>query len=118
VAAGANVITVYYFFGNKRCVTCNNMERFTKTAVTEAYAEDCAKGTLRFLSLNTDDPANAHFIEDFQLTMKLVVLAEERDGTVVRFAKLDQVWDAIKDEVGFKTYLTDSIAQFRTPRAP
>lgn len=94
------------------------MERFTQSTVTDGYADDCAKGTVRFLSLNTDDLVNAHFIDDFHLTMKLVVLAEERDGTVVRFAHLVRAWDELKDEAGFKAYIIDSLATFRSPASP
>lgn len=114
----AHVITAYYFHGDKRCANCNNMERFTQAAVTGGFAAECAKGSVRFRSLNTDEPAHAHFIDDFQLTMKLVVLAEERDGRVVRFTKLDKVWDEVKDEAGFKAYIVDGITGFRASQGP
>ncbi|MFO7616170.1 MAG: hypothetical protein R6V75_02880, partial [Bacteroidales bacterium] len=41
--------------------------------------------------VNIDEPENRHFIQDFQLVTRSVVLAEYRDGEVVRYENLDQV---------------------------
>jgi small redox-active disulfide protein 2 len=75
--------TVYYFYGNQRCVTCNRMEALTQKALE---GKD-----VNYKAVNLDDPANEHYIEDFQLDTHMVVI--QRNG---RYKKMDEVWERIR----------------------
>jgi hypothetical protein len=88
--------TVYYFYGNHRCATCNRMEGLTKKAIQD-------KG-VTFKAVNLDEPANEHFVKDFQLDSRVVVI--QRDGT---FKKMDAVWDLVGDEDAFIAYIQSGL---------
>ena len=84
--------TVYYFYGNHRCATCNRMEGLTQKAIKD-------KG-VAYKAVNLDEPANEHFVKDFQLDARVVVI--QRDGT---YKKMDEVWDLVGDEEAFIAYI-------------
>jgi hypothetical protein len=114
-AAATNAETVvYYFHGNARCATCKAIEAYADEAVHAAFAGELEEGALEWRVVNIDEPANRHFIQDFQLVTRSVVLAEYRDGRVVRFENLDQVWQLVRDKERFIAYIEDETREFLT----
>jgi hypothetical protein len=103
---------VYYFHGNARCATCKTIEAYADEAVHAAFAEDLEEGALEWRVVNIDEPENRHFIQDFQLVTRSVVLAEYRDGEVVRYENLDQVWRLVRDKERFLAYVQDETRGF------
>ena len=85
-------------------MTCNNMEKMVREV-----AENLPSVEVK--AVNLDEPANEHYIADFALTMRTVVL---RDGA--RFAVLDKCWPLAHDEAAFKDYIARSIADFTAER--
>ncbi len=90
------VLFVYYFHGNKRCMTCNRIEELTKQSLQTKFGGQLANGKIVFQSINLDEPANEHFIKDFQLVAKSVVM--QKDG---KFEKFDEVWDLVGEPAKF-----------------
>lgn len=62
--------------------------------------------------VNTDEPENKHFIEDFQLVTKSVVLAEYHDGKIVRSKNLDKVWQLVRNKDDFIEYVQNEAGAF------
>ena len=111
-AAQDNGIVAYYFHGNTRCSTCRMLEAYSNEAITGGFASELENGELEWLVVNTDDKANAHFVTDFELVTKSVVLVEYRDGEVVRFRNLKLIWQLVGDQDGFIRYVRDETADF------
>lgn len=107
-----NGVVAYYFHGNKRCSTCRKLEAYSAEAIKGGFAAELEAGELDWRVVNTDDKENAHFITDFELVTKSVVLAEYRDGKVVRFKNLKLVWQLVGDEDGFVRYVRDETRDF------
>lgn len=107
-----NAVVAYYFHGNKRCSTCRKLEAYSEEAIVGGFASELESGELEWRVVNTDEAANAHFITDFELVTKSVVLVEYRDGEVVRFKNLKLVWQLVGDEDGFVTYVRDETRDF------
>lgn len=101
-----DVLTVYYFHGNKRCMTCNKIEQLTKQAVEEKYSGELASGNIVFLPVNVEIPENEHFIKDFELSVRSVVMA--REG---KFEKFDSVWELVNEPEKFQSYIQDGIKE-------
>jgi len=102
----------YYFHGNIRCATCKKLEAYSQEAISGAFADELEAGTLSWKVLNTDEKANKHFVTDFELVTKAVVLVEYRDGKVVRFENLKDVWELVGDKDEFIKYVQDSTREF------
>jgi hypothetical protein len=102
----------YYFHGNFRCATCRKIETYSEEAISDAFADELASGELIWKILNTDEKDHKHFVKDFELVTKSVVLVEYRDGQVVRFENLKDVWKLVGDKDDFIKYVRDSTREF------
>ncbi len=112
-AASADAETiVYYFHGNARCATCKTIEAYADEAVHAAFAGELEDGALEWRVVNIDEPENRHFIQDFELVTRSVVLAEYHGGKVVRFESLDKVWQLVRDKERFVDYVQSQTKAF------
>lgn len=110
--AQASQIVAYYFHGNLRCATCRKLEAYSREAISEGFADELASGDLSWEVLNTDEEEYKHFVKDFELVTKSVVLVEYRDGQVVRFENLSKVWQLVGDKDDFIKYVRGSTREF------
>lgn len=111
-AVSAPVVKAYYFHGTQRCVTCRAIETNTEAALKASFADELAAGAMTWSSINLDQPENTHFMKDFELSMNGVVLAEVRDGQVMRWANLTRVWELARDSEKLQAYVRAETAQF------
>ena len=109
-SATASRLVAFYFHGNKRCDACNSIERLTRAALKP----DTDAGTVEIRSINVDDPAHAHFVTDFALAVRTVVLAEEVGGRYPRWKRLDECWSRYEEPEDFAAYLQANLQAFRT----
>lgn len=106
--AEAPKTTIYYFHGNTRCATCNKMEKYTVSAVEEKFAQNLADGLLEIKVVNVDLPENKHFVQDYKLYTKAVILAKGNG----QWKNLDRIWTLVKDEKNFRQYIEIETATF------
>lgn len=111
--ATASRLVAFYFHGKKRCDACNSIERLTLSALQA----DVDAGTVEIRSVNVDDPAHAHFVTDFELAVRTVVLAEEVGGRYPRWKRLDECWNLYEEPGDYAAYLQASLKDFRTAPA-
>ena len=109
---GTDGVVAFYFHGNVRCATCRKIEAHTDEAIHSGFAKALESGSLTWSVVNVDEPLNRHFIEDFQLVTRSVVLAEYRDGNVVRWKNLDRVWQLVRNQDAFTAYIRDETSAF------
>lgn len=105
-------VVAYYFHGSFRCRTCLAIERQARETIAAGFPEELASGALRWQPINVEEPANEHFVEDFKLVTRSLVLVLYRDGKVQRFQTLDKVWQLVRDEDMFSDYVRDSTRNF------
>lgn len=110
--AGASEIVAYYFHGNMRCKTCRTIEAFSEEAITQGFADELSSGELAWRVVNTDESEHKHFVKDFELVTKSLVLVEYRGGEVVRFQNLKLVWKLVGDKEAFLKYVRNATHEF------
>ena len=103
---------VYYFHGNMRCRTCNKIETYTKEAINAGFAGELKDGLLEIRIINTDKSENEHFIKDFQLTNRAVVLVRSRGDKLGKWKNLDRIWLLVRKKEAFQSYINDEIQLF------
>lgn len=108
VPASDNALTVYYFHGTQRCMTCNRIEELTEKALESGFAAELKAGKIVFRSVNVDEPANEHFIKDFALDSKIVCM---RKGE--KLEKFPEVWTLVRDPEKFAAYIQAGVEQFK-----
>lgn len=104
-------IVATYFHGNVRCVTCRKIEAYSREAIEDGFGDQIAAGTVEFRAVNVEEDANRHFINDYQLVTKTLIVAEEVDGAVARWEKLENVWTLVSDRAAFFTYVQGGVRQ-------
>jgi len=98
-------VITYYFYTNVRCPSCYKIEQYTKEAIEKYFTEDLASGRLVFKPLNTDQKENQHFIKDYQLYTKSVVISMMNGGKEVKYENLTKVWQCLRDKQKFYDYI-------------
>ena len=108
----ARTYSAYYFHGNFRCDNCQKIEQYSREAIEKYFAEELKTKQLTFTSINTDLPGNEHYIEDYQLYTRSLVIAEFEDGKQVRWKYLAKVWDYLNDKDAFYEYVKSEIRNY------
>lgn len=101
---------VYYFHGNMRCKTCKKIEALTKKTLEEGFAAQLKDGSVELQVVNVDETENGHFVEDYQLATRSVVVSQIKQGKEAKWRRLDKVWQLVHDEPAFSDYLRTEIA--------
>ena len=111
-AESANKTIVYYFHGKARCTSCVKIEQYTAEALQKGFAAPLKDGTMQWSMVDTDEKANAHFVKDYGLYTKSVVLVRVRDGRQISYKVLDKVWEHLNDKAAFIKYVQDETRAF------
>ncbi len=109
-------IVAYYFHGTTRCATCRKIEAYAHEAVQAGFGEALKAGKLEWRTLNVEEPANRHFIKDYQLYTRSVVLASFQGDKQLRWKNLDQVWVLVGDKGQFTRYVQNEVKTFLESR--
>ena len=110
-AHNAKVIA-YYFHGTFRCSTCRTIEEYSHAAIQTYFAKELGNGSLEFRPVNVDEPENKHFIQDYQLVTRSLVLSLVSDGKEKKWKNLPEVWKLVRDKERFFQYVKDEVAIF------
>jgi len=103
-------VLVYYFHATVRCATCRTIEAYAQETVTSKFASDLEARRLEWRAVNVDEPANRHFIRDFQLYTRSVVVVDAKNPK--RYKVLDRVWQLVRDKPAFQVYVEQEIRAF------
>ena len=105
-------VVAYYFHGNLRCRTCRTIEAYSEEAIRSEFADELASGRLAWHVVNVEEPENKHFVKEFELVTRSLVLADYEDGEVTRWENLKQVWQLVRDKERFLDYVNSSTRKF------
>ncbi|MBE3064630.1 MAG: hypothetical protein IMZ54_06220 [Acidobacteria bacterium] len=106
--AGTKTV-VYYFYTNARCASCRQIEAWTQTVLEKRFAPELADGRLEWKPVNVEEAANAHFIKDFQLRAKTVVVCRVIKGKTGQWVDLIDVWKYLADPTRFSSFVEDHV---------
>jgi hypothetical protein len=85
------------------------IERLTRECVERNFAPEIQSGRIQFRTVNLDGPGNEHFIQDYRLISKTVIVSDLAKGQEVRWENLQDVWTKQKDENSFEAYVVDAL---------
>ncbi len=102
-------IIVYYFHTTQRCSSCIKIEKYTKEALQESFAKEIEKGIIELKVLNTDEKPNKHYIKDYNLYTKSIIISVLSKGKETKWGNLEKIWFYLNDEKEFKNYIKTEI---------
>jgi len=108
----ATAIYAYYFHGNVRCATCHKLEQYSQEAIENNFKNELASGKLLFKVINVEEKENAHFINDYQLYTKALVISRIKDGKELQSKNLTRIWELVGNKDKFLAYVKEEVANF------
>lgn len=106
------VLIVYYMDMGKDCSTCLNLESYTREALESYFSAELASGRIQWRTADLDAPENAHFIEDYGLYTKSVVLVGMDGDKQTHFDSLSRIWELVYDKEAYLAYIRDEVRAF------
>ncbi len=102
----------YYFYTTQRCATCRKIETLSSEAIRTSFVDELKKGTLVFQAVNIDEPQHKHFVQDFKLYTKSLVIAKMAGDKTERYNNLTKVWQLVYSPDDFSRYVKTEISTF------
>ncbi|MGB2601308.1 MAG: nitrophenyl compound nitroreductase subunit ArsF family protein [Candidatus Omnitrophota bacterium] len=111
-AEEASSVEVYYFHTAMRCPSCHKIQQFTEEALQEGFPEELKSGELKYQVINVEEPGNEHYVEEYGLYTKSVVLSLQKGGKEVEFKNLDKIWQLLNNKNKFVSYIQGETKSF------
>lgn len=111
-SASADQVIVYYFHGSFRCATCTNMEQYSKETLQTNFKDALASGKMTFKSVNVEEPGNKHFVDEYKLYTKALILSQVKNAKEVRSKNLEKIWEYAHNKQAFTKYVDSEVKAF------
>lgn len=111
-AANPRKVIAYYFYTTVRCPACRNIQAFTQEALKQGFPEALRDGALEWRLINVQLPHNRHFIQQYQLFTKSVVITRVLDGKQVEWKNLERVWELTGQKNNFLKYIQAEVRAY------
>jgi hypothetical protein len=109
---GAHKVIAYYFHTNTRCSTCIKIEQYSKEAIEQGFPEELKNGTLEMRIVNYENPENRHFMQDYKLVSKSLVLVNMVNGKQTEWTNLKVVWQLTGRKDAFLNYVRKEVRSY------
>jgi hypothetical protein len=107
--AGQRKVIAYYFHTNARCSTCIKIEQYSKEAIEAGFPHELKNGTLEMRIINYEKPENRHFMKEYALVTKSLVLVNLVNGKQTKWANLKAVWQLTGRKDAFLNYVRKEV---------
>lgn len=105
-------VVVYFFDSDKECTTCENLERYAYEALQTHFAPQLTSGQIEWRVRNVFEPENEHFVTEFGIYTKSVVVVRIENGQPVKWKNLESIWDLVYDERAYVEYIRAQVQEF------
>ena len=107
--AGQHKVIAYYFHTNARCSTCIKIEQYSKEAIEKGFPYELKNGTLEMRTVNYEQPQNRHFMNEYKLVSKSLVLVNLVNGKQTKWTNLKLVWQLTGRKDAFLNYVRGEV---------
>jgi len=87
-------------------------EAFSNEALQDAFAEALNQGRLEWRAVNVDEPGNAHFVRDYELYSKSIVVVKIHNEKQTTWKNLERIWELVGDKGVFIKYVQDEVGAY------
>jgi hypothetical protein len=105
-----------YFYTKVRCPSCITIESWTESTIRSAFKDQLDSGLLQWRTINIDGKGNFHYVKDYNLYTKSVIVSEMDGGKEIRWQNLAKVWELLRNEGKFRKYVKTEIRRFMEQR--
>lgn len=108
-AASGHVVKVYYLHWTLRCPACLAIEANVRELLENEFAPLLELGEMEFEVLDAEKRGNEHFVEDYEMSMPTLIVADFNGGRRIRWKTLEDVWELVDDSLAFRDYVGEEI---------
>jgi hypothetical protein len=108
----AEVVFASYLHGTRRCATCRKLEAYSEEALKTAFQDELNDSTLIWRTINYDQKENEHYLKDYGLYTKALILSRVRDGSETEWENLTEIWELVGDKDEFLKYVREETRAF------
>ena len=105
-------IIAYYFHGTYRCPSCKTIEEWSHDAIKSSFQDELKNGRLVWKVLNIEETQNRHFIKNYNLYTKSLIISEMNGEKEIRWKNLDRVWQLLRNQEKFFSYVEGEIKKY------
>ncbi len=105
-------VIAYYFHTTYRCPSCMKIEAYSREAIESAFAKELKDGSVQWRVINVEQSANRHYINDYMLFSKSVILVRMNNGKEKRWKNLPKVWQLLGNKGAFMRYVQDELRSY------
>ncbi len=105
-------IAVYFFYNDIRCDVCLRLEAYAVEALKIHFMDELESGAIQWRMLSMDNPENEHYLTEYELYSKSIVLVRFENGEEVRAKNLEDIWDLVYDRPDYVEYIRMEINDF------
>jgi hypothetical protein len=102
-------VQAYYFHATMRCPTCLKLEQYSREAIENNFKDALASGKLEFKAVNVDEKNNEHFVRDYQLYTRSLVLSLVKENKEVKSKNLTKIWEYVGNKQKFYEYVKQEV---------
>jgi hypothetical protein len=106
---GTHKVIAYYFHTNTRCSTCMKIEAYSKEAIFQGFPKELQSGVLEMRIINYENEENRHFMKDYKLVSKSLVLVNMVNGKQTDWTNLRVVWQLTGRKDAFLNYVRKEV---------
>jgi hypothetical protein len=103
-SAGTTTVA-YYFYTTQRCASCLKIESYSHDVIEKEFGPQLQSGRLVWKMVNIDEAGNKHFVDDYKLYTKSLILVDYANGAQVRWKNCQKVWELLNDKREFQAYV-------------
>lgn len=111
-AESKDKIIVYYFHTSFRCPSCVKIEQYSSEAVRSGFSKELKNGKIVWKVINIEEEPNKHFVKNYQLYTKSLVIIKMKNGKQTEWKNLNKVWELLYNKSKFIGYVQDEIKNY------
>ena len=105
-------VVAYYFHVTVRCTTCRMIESYSREVVEQKFGADITSGRLQYKLVNLQLSENRHFVKDYQLFTKSLVLVRFDKGKQTEYKVLNDTWELVGDKSAMQAYVEREVREY------
>lgn len=107
-----NYVKVIYFHTDYRCATCTKLEKFSKETVSKYFSEEIESGKLKFEAINFEEESNEHYVDEYDLYNKSLIIIRYENGKKKDWKNLDKIWEYVSSKTKYYNYVKKEIKDY------
>jgi uncharacterized membrane protein len=88
------------------------IEKYSKEAIEHYFPNELKNGKIEFKPLNVEETENRHYIQDYQLFSRALVISLVKQDKEVTWKNLSDVWKHVRNKDKFFQYVKDEVDIF------